>query len=120
NYKLKIKEAKSLGLDKKPTYNRELSIYKKQLAQSFIADNQVTEALVEEAYHRILNEVEASHILVKWDQNASVQDTMKAYNAILKFRERAVKEGFEAVRKNVHNGQTIFGEDLGCFTAFKM
>lgn len=120
NYKLKIKEAKSLGLDKKPTYNRELATYKKQLAQSFILDNQVTEALVEEAYDRILNEVDASHILIKVEPNASVQDTIEAYNAIVKFRDRAINEGFETVRNDVHNGQTIFGEDLGYFTAFKM
>src|SRR5690606_23797433 len=120
NYKLKIKEAKSLGLDKKPSYIRELASYKQQLAQSFITDNQVTEALVEEAYNRILNEVEASHILVRLEQNAGVQDTMEAYRVILKLRDRAVKEGFEIVRKEVHNAQTIFGEDLGYFTAFKM
>lgn len=120
NYKIKLKEAKSLGLDKKPSYTRELGSYKQQLAQSFIKDNQVTEALVEEAYNRILNEVEASHILVRLEQNASVSDTLEAYNAIVKLRDRAVKEGFEPVKKAVHNGQTIFGEDLGYFTAFKM
>jgi len=120
NYKLKLKEAKSLGFDKKPSYIRELSTYKKQLAENFITDNQVTEALVQEAYDRILNEVKASHILVMTAQNASSQDTVEAYNAILKFRDRAVKEGFETVRKEVHNGQTIFGEDLGYFSGFKM
>lgn len=120
NYKLKLKEAKSLGLDKKPSYNRELASYKKQLTQSFITDNQVTEALVNEAYNRILNEVEASHILIKLEQHASVQDTMEAYNSILKLRDRAVQGDFETLRKEVHNGQTIFGEDLGYFTAFKM
>src|SRR4051794_11162775 len=34
NYKIKLKEAKSLGLDKKPSYTRELGSYKQQLAQS--------------------------------------------------------------------------------------
>ncbi|WP_100609939.1 peptidylprolyl isomerase [Confluentibacter lentus] len=120
NYKLKLKEAKSLGFDKKPSYIRELATYKQQLAQNFITDSKVTDALVEEAYDRVLNEVEASHILIRVDQNANPQDTLDAYNAVLKFRERALKEGFETVRKEVHNGQTIFGEDLGYFSGFKM
>lgn len=120
NYKLKLKEAKSLQLDKKPSYTRELANYKKQLAQSFITDHQVTEALVEEAYERTLNEVDASHILILLDQNAGVLDTLEVYNMLVKLRNRAIEEGFETVRKEVHNGQTIFGEDLGYFNAFKM
>lgn len=120
NYKLKLKEAKSLGLDKKPSYTKELANYRNQLAQSFITDHQVTEALVEEAYERTLNEVEASHILILLDQNAGVQDTLEVYNTLLKLRNRAIEEGFETVRKEVHNGQTIYGEDLGYFNAFKM
>ncbi len=120
NYKLKLKEAKSLGFDKKPSYNRELTSYKQQLAQNFVTDTKVTEALVEEAYNRVSNEVKASHILVRVDQNASPQDTLEAYNTILKFRDRALKEGFETLRKEVHNGQTVFGEDLGYFSGFKM
>ncbi|PKQ46489.1 peptidylprolyl isomerase [Confluentibacter flavum] len=120
NYKLKLKEAKSLGFDKKPSYIRELGTYRQQLAQNFVTDSNVTDALVEEAYDRVLNEVEASHILVRVDQNASVQDTLDAYNAILKFRDSAIKEGFETVRKEAHNGQTVFGEDLGYFSGFKM
>jgi peptidyl-prolyl cis-trans isomerase SurA len=120
DYKLKLKEAKSLGFDKKPSYQRELTSYKKQLAEGFLGDAKVTNALVEEVYERILNEVKASHILVKVDENASAQDTLEAYNAILKFRENAVKQGFETVRKQAHNGQTVFGEDLGYFNGFKM
>ncbi|WP_100614334.1 peptidylprolyl isomerase [Confluentibacter citreus] len=120
NYKLKLKEAKSLGFDRKPSYIRELGTYKKQLAQNFITDSEVTEALVEEAYDRVLNEVKASHILVRVDQNANAQDTLDAYNTILKFRDRAVKQGFETVRLETHNGQTVFGEDLGYFSGFKM
>src|SRR5690606_259745 len=120
DYKLKLKEAKFLGFDKKPSYSRELTSYKKQLAESFVSDVKITNALVEEAYNRILNEVKASHILVKVDENASPEDTLEAYQALLKFRESALKEGFETVRKQAHNGQTIFGEDLGYFTGFKM
>tara|TARA_R110002049_G_scaffold226185_2_gene398180 strand:- start:7743 stop:9698 length:1956 start_codon:yes stop_codon:yes gene_type:complete len=120
NYKLKLKEAKALELDKKPSYLKELESYKKQLSKSFLTDNKVTDALVEEAYERISTEVKANHILVRVSENASPKDTLEAYNKALKLRDRALKEGFETVRKEVHNGQTVFGEELGYFSGFKM
>lgn len=120
NYKLKLKEAKALGFNKKESYLRELSSYKKQLAKSFLTDNKVTDELVEEAYQRISNDVKASHILVRMSGNESPKDTLAAYNSIVNLRNRAIKEGFEKVRKSVHNGNTIFGEDLGYFSGFKM
>lgn len=120
NYKLKLKEAKSLGLNKKPSYLKELDKYKKQLAKNYITDSKVTDALVKEAYNRMSYEVNADHILVKVNENATQQDTLKAYTEILKLRDRALNEGFEKVRAEVHNGQTLFGEKLGYFTGFKM
>lgn len=120
NYKLKLKEAESLGLNKKESYKRELDSYRKQLVKSFITDSKVTDALVEEAYDRISYEVKANHILIKVSENASPEDTITAYNNILKLRDRALNEGFGVVRKDVHNGQSIFGEELGYFSGFKM
>ncbi|MFD1615262.1 peptidylprolyl isomerase [Gelatiniphilus marinus] len=119
-YKLKLKEAKTLGLDKKPSYLRELNTYKKQLAKNFIYDNKVTDALVKEAYNRISYEVNANHILIKIPENANPQDTLVAFNKISKLRDRALNEGFEKVRKEVHNGTSVFGEALGYFSGFRM
>lgn len=120
NYKLKLKEAQALKLHEKQTYINELDSYRKQLAKSFIADPKVTDALVEEAYERVSNDVKASHILVKVSANANSKDTLAAFNTITKLRERTLAEGFEKVRQEVHNGQTVFGEDLGYFSGFKM
>ena len=120
NYKLKLQEAKRLELDKKPGYLREFESYKKQLAANYLVDNKVTDALVEEAHSRLQTEVDASHVLVRIEENASPKDTLAAYNKIVKLRERVIKEGYKKVQKEVHNGQTIFAEDLGYFSAFKM
>lgn len=84
NYKLKIKEAKSLKLHEKPSYKREFNSYRKQLAKSFLTDNKVTDELIEEAYERTLYEIKANHILIKIPENASPQDTLVAYNNIEK------------------------------------
>lgn len=120
NYKLKLREANTLKLQEKSTYIHELDTYKKQLAKSFIADPNVSEALMQEAYERVTNDVKATHILVKISENASPKDSLVAYNSIVKLRERTLNEGFEKVRKEVHDGQTIYGEDLGYFSGFRM
>ncbi len=120
DYKLKLQEAKKLELDRKPEYLRELSNYRKQLAKNFLTDSKVTEALVKEAYDRISYEVNAGHVLVRMPEDAPPADTLKAYNEIVKLREQVLKEGFEAVKEKVHNGQTIFAEDLGYFSGFRM
>ena len=120
NYKLKLKEARRLELHEKPSYKRELSSYKKQLAKNYITDSKVTDKLVKEAYERMSYELNANHILIKVDENANPQDTLAAYNKIIKLRDRALKEGFEKVRAEVHNGQTVYGEKLGYFGGFKM
>ncbi|EGV45113.1 peptidylprolyl isomerase [Bizionia argentinensis JUB59] len=120
NYKLKIKEAQAKGLDTMPTYLREFESYKKQLAKNYLTDTKVTEALVEEAYHRLSNEVKASHILIRLDEGASPQDTLEVYNELLKLKERIENEGYAQVQKDVHDGKKVYAENLGYFSAFKM
>ncbi|WP_250432743.1 peptidylprolyl isomerase [Hanstruepera flava] len=120
NYKLKIAEAKAKGLDKNATYVRELNNYKKQLAKNYLTDTEVTDELVEEAYYRMTNEVKASHILIRMDASASPEDTLLAYNELLKLRDRVKAEGFVKVKNEVHNGKTVYAEELGYFSGFKM
>ncbi len=117
-YQLKLQEAKRLKLDEDTKYQREFLRYKKQLTKNYLSENKVTDALVKEAYDRNSFDVNASHVLVRLDAN--VKDTLNAYNQVLKLRERVLKEGFDAVKAQMHNGQTIFLEDLGYFSAFKM
>ncbi|MGJ8593897.1 MAG: peptidylprolyl isomerase [Aquaticitalea sp.] len=118
NYQLKIKEAKRLGFDTIPKYKREFESYKKQLTKNYLSDSNVTEALVQEAYDRSGQEIKASHILIRLDENE--KDTLQVYNQLMDLRERVKKEGFDKVKAEVHNGNTIFAEDLGWFSAFKM
>lgn len=120
NYKLKLREAKRLKLDQKQSYIRELESYKSQLSKNYLTDSKVTDTLIMEAYERLKLEVNANHILVRVDENAHAKDTLAAYNEVLKLRNRVIQEGYDAVQKDVHNGKTIFVENLGYFTAFKM
>ena len=118
NYKLKLAEATSLGYDKDPVYIKELRSYKNQLTQNYLTDKNVTDELVLEAYDRTLNEVKAQHVLVRVEEFET--DTLQAYSAIQDFQERLKNDDFESLKKEIHDGKSIFVEDLGFFTAFKM
>ncbi|WP_347922303.1 peptidylprolyl isomerase [Pontimicrobium sp. SW4] len=118
NYKLKLAEAKALDFHKKPQYIRELDGYKKQLAKNYLVDSEVTDALVTEAYDRILYDINAKHILFRLDP--SRKDTLEVYNRLINLRERFKNEDYDTLKKELHNGNTILVEDLGYFSAFKM
>ncbi len=117
NYKLKLKEARTLGFDKKDSYKKEFESYKNQLSNTYTSDTEVTEALIKEAYNRTVNEVKAQHVLVRIKPG---QDTLAAYEKIQALRPRMVKEDFKSLRAELHDGKSIFVEDLGYFSAFKM
>ena len=118
NYKLKLAEAKALRYDKDPAYINEFKSYKNQLIQNYLTNKNVTDDLVREAYYRTENEVKAQHILVLLDEVET--DTLAAYSKIEAYRERFLNEDFESLKKELHNGKSVFVEDLGYFSAFKM
>ncbi|MBC2845911.1 peptidylprolyl isomerase [Winogradskyella flava] len=117
-YQLKLKEAKRLKLNEDAKYQREFLRYKKQLTKNYLSENKVTDVLVQEAYDRSNIDIKASHVLVRLDENA--KDTLSAYNQVLTLREHLLNEGFDKLKKEAHDGKTVFVEDLGYFSAFKM
>ena len=108
-YQLKLKEARRLKLHEDEKYKREFNRYKKQLTKNYLSENKVTDDLVEEAYDRNALDINASHVLVRLD--AGAKDTLEAYNKVLELKERVLKEGFNNVKKDVHDGKKIFLED---------
>ena len=118
NYKLKLAEARSLGYHEKASYVNELNGYKKQLAKNYLTDNEVTDALVREAYDRITSDVYVQHILLRMDLSAT--DTTATYNKLVSLKERLKNEDFNDLQKELHDGKRVFVEDLGYFSAFKM
>lgn len=118
DYKLKLKEAKRLGLNDDANYKREFESYKKQLTKSYLSDNKVTDALVKEAYERLSFDVKASHILILDKPNQT--DTLVAYNKLLDYRKILKNEGFEKTKQKLYIKDSVLVEDLGYFSAFKM
>jgi len=122
-FKLKVLEAESQGYDTLPKLKKELLGYRKSLSTPYLIDKQENIKVVEEAYKRLQKEVKASHILIRLDQNASPEDTMKAYAKIATIRKRIENgEDFVKIAKEVSEDPSAVtnGGDLGYFTAFQM
>ncbi len=108
NFKLKVLEAESLGMDTSKAFLRELAGYRKQLSKPYLIDEKVVETLAKEAYERMKYEIEASHILVKINPNADPQDTLIALAKIKKIRKRLLKgEDFEKVAKETSEDPSV-------------
>ncbi|MFM9050905.1 MAG: peptidylprolyl isomerase, partial [Bacteroidota bacterium] len=123
NYKMKVHEALEAGMDTVQSFKDELSGYRKQLAQPYLVDKQVSEALVREAYDRTKITIRASHILIKCDQNALPKDTLEAYNKALKVRAELIKGAdFTSTAKKYSEDPSVKenGGDLGYFTCMQM
>lgn len=123
NYKLKLKQAYHLKLDTTKSYKREVETYKSQLIAPYLQDTSFLAKQVKEAYFRTKHQIRARHILVKMKANASPQDTLKAYQKIIKARNEIISgKPFARVASVISDDRSAKtnGGDLGYFTAFKM
>ncbi|WP_136668777.1 peptidylprolyl isomerase [Flavobacterium sp. H122] len=122
-YKLKINKANKLGLQNGTQYLSELKTYRSQLAKNYTSDTKVTKALIDEAYERLQKEVKASHILILCDENASPEDTLKAYNQISDIRKKVLAgQKFEDMAQQYSQDPSAKENkgSLGYFSAFRM
>jgi|WetSurMetagenome_2_1015567.scaffolds.fasta_scaffold15697_4 peptidyl-prolyl cis-trans isomerase SurA len=123
NFKLKVLEATRLHYDTVPSFITELTGYRDQLSKPYLQDRQFIDQLIREAYYRTINEVNASHIMVKLPANATPQDTTLAYNKAMSIRKRLVHgESFEliATEESDDPSSRLNKGRLGWFSAFTM
>jgi peptidyl-prolyl cis-trans isomerase SurA len=135
NFRLKYAEVEELHLDTIVALQEELASYRKQAAERYLTDKEVGDKLVEESLERIKWDIRASHILKRVLSDAVPKDTLEAYNAIMKIRNRILKgESFaeiaakESDDPSAHDKKSAGGEiiqqgnrgDLGYFTVFDL
>ena len=83
NFKLKVQRGYDLRLDTTQAFTTEFEGYRRQLAAAYLVDKEVTGKLIREAYERMQQEVDISHIFIACDKNAKAADTLRAYNRAL-------------------------------------
>jgi peptidyl-prolyl cis-trans isomerase SurA len=119
--KLKVSEAETQGLDTTKTFKEEFNGYRAQSAKQYLTNQQVEEQVIKDAYNRLKEEVNVSHILIKVSKTASPKDTLEAFKKVLSIRKRLEKEDFAKVAQEVSEDQSsaVSGGYIGYITAFQ-
>ncbi len=81
-FKLKVRRARDMQLDTAEALQRELEGYRRQLANSYLIDKEVTERLVEETHRHMQQDVDISHIFISCPSSASPADTLEAFKRV--------------------------------------
>ncbi|TXF89701.1 hypothetical protein FUA23_09635 [Neolewinella aurantiaca] len=99
-FKLKVARAKSMGLDTVKALQRELEGYRRQLADNYLVDKQVTDRLVEQLYERRKTDIEFSHILFTLKSQApSPADTLEVFNRAMTAKKNLTAGNFAETAK---------------------
>lgn len=122
NFKLKVMYAQEKGMDTATSFVKELEGYRKQLAQPYLTEKSATEKLVKEAYERMKEEINASHILIMCAPDADPADTLLAFKKISDLKRRSATENFETLAAQYSEDPSAKQNkgNLGYFTALQM
>ena len=81
-FRMKVKEAEEQHMDTISSIQYELGNYRKQLAQTYLTDEEVSKKQLQEAYDRMKEVVKVSHILILSSSMAPSKDTVRPYRTI--------------------------------------
>ena len=120
-YRLKVLEARDKGYDKDPEIVKELTEYRNSLAIPYVTERAIVDPAIKLLYQRRLEEVRASHIMLRVQADSTgYTDTTAAYAEALRILNLAKQgERFDtlAVRYSQDPGTAKTGGDLMYFTA---
>jgi peptidyl-prolyl cis-trans isomerase SurA len=123
NFRLKLLDAYSQGLQSDPAILSEIGQYKGSLASSFLTERQVTRPGVRKLYEDRKTEYRASHILLTFPPNASSTDSVAQYDKARTLISR-LKAGEDFTKLALENSQDPSVKqnkgDLYFFTAGQM
>ncbi len=123
NFKLKVAAAEEAGLDTTAAFKKEFNGYRQQLAKAYLTDASVDEANALLCYNRMKENVEAWHILIRVEPNATKEQVEDAYNKAERARQRVLNgEDFGKVAKEVSEDPSAQYNNgyLGYFTGMQM
>lgn len=123
NFKLKVAEARTRGIDKTPEFTKEYNTYKDELRKPYLPESKILDSLVTLTYNRLQKEVSAAHILINVKSDASPADTVQAYNTAVSIKAQLLAgEDFTAKAALYSDDPTTKnnGGNLGYFTSLQM
>lgn len=122
NFKLKVEEAVSMGMDTSSSFTKEYNNYRTQLAKPYLYDAEMEQQIMKEAYARLKEEIHARQIFIRCGEWALPADTLEAYNKALAIRNRIT--GGEPWDSLVSLSDDKMAKkhmgDMGYFTVFQM
>lgn len=121
-FKLKVREAKDQGLLQDTSIQNELDTYRLSVAQTYMLEKELVEPNLKKMYQKKLEELRASHILIRLAPNATPSDTTVAYNKALNIIKMVPTESFDslAVAFSEDPSAAFNKGDLGFFTVSRM
>lgn len=123
NFKLKVAEARALGLDTTKKFVKEFKTYREDLKKPYRAAPDAVDQLAKEVYQNLTQEVRAFHILIGIKQDTVAADTLAAFQKITDIRNRiAAGEDFEKLAQELSEDPSAKYNrgDLKYFTAMQM
>jgi peptidyl-prolyl cis-trans isomerase SurA len=119
-FKLKVKKAKDMKLDTVQSLQEELAGYRRQLADSYLLNKQVTEKLTKELFERSQYDLDVSHILFALPADAKGGDTVSTFKQAMDARARLLKgDNFATVAQQLSADKSAAtnGGHIGYVTA---
>jgi len=123
NFKLKVAAAEAMRLDTTAAFKREYTSYRNQLKKSYLTDVSAEDSVLTTVYNRLLENVAASHILIRVAPTDSKEKVEQARLRAEKARQRLLAgEKFSVVAKEVSEDPSVAqnGGSLGYFTALDL
>ncbi|MDR1437001.1 MAG: peptidylprolyl isomerase [Candidatus Symbiothrix sp.] len=95
NFKLKVAEAETQGLDTTAAFHKELNEYRSQLAKPYLTSSEIDETLLKEGYEKRKNLREVTNLLILYPEAKNTRsavifpsDTLEIYNRAMQIRKR--------------------------------
>ena len=115
-FKLKVARARTMGLDTIKSLQQELAGYRRQLADNYLVNKQVTDRLVEQLHARQQQDIAFKHILFRFKGNPMPADTLALYQKVLAVKETLTANNFGEAAKTYSEDK--YSKDRGGVVGF--
>lgn len=123
-YKLKVADAISAGIDTTKSFKAEYDKYRRELASPYLVDKDLQEQILQNAYDRLKEDVNVSHIMVSHETNRDKDLANKALLDSIRteiiagradWNEMVIKYSIDPAVKRTGNGDMGFISGNGMF-----